>query len=86
MSAERKLISSKIFEKHTLKELGMGLYGLRHGKGLSLEDFASIIGEPAGAIEKIELGSYTSEESVDFDLVLKIIQYFDAKIEMTVFS
>ncbi len=86
MSEEHRYISSTVFEKNTLKELGMGLYGLRHDKGVSLENFAHMLGESAEAIEKIELGIYSPEEDVDFDLVLKIVRYFNAKIEMTIFS
>lgn len=82
----KRIIPSIIFAEDTLKELGMGLYTLRHNKGIGLDEFADIMNEAESEIEKIELGIYTSEESIDFDLVLKIVQYFDAKIEMTVFS
>lgn len=86
MNEVHRYISSTVFEKNTLKELGMGLYGLRHNKGMSLEEFSNAMGEPMAAIEKIELGMYSPEEEVDFDLVLKIVRYFNAKIEMTIFS
>ncbi len=85
MEKKQAIIPVSFFVEDGLKGLGMNLYMLRHTRQLSLENFANIIQEDKSTIEKIELGQYTPDDYIDLGLILKIIQYFDARMEISVF-
>ncbi len=84
MEKTTRNIPTSLFADEALKALGMNLYMLRHNKGLSLQSFSEAINEPISVIEKMELGNYDSSEQVDFDVLIKMIKFYNARIEMNV--
>ncbi len=81
----RKEIPVKLFADEALKSLGMNLYMLRHNKGLSLQEFSQAVNEPISVLEKMELGLYDTNEKLDFDILIKLISFHHAHIEMNLF-
>ncbi len=84
MENNEKKIAVSLFAEGALKALGMNLYMLRHTKGLSLQSFSEAVNEPVSVLERMELGNYEISEAIDFDILIKIIKYYDARIEMNI--
>lgn len=77
-------IKQSIFGQGSLKDLGFNLYMLRHTKGMSLKELSQKIGFTEAELEKMELGRYPKDELVDLEKVFKIINFFNAKIEISI--
>ena len=78
------LIELSLFHDGVLESLGMNLYTLRHIQGMSLDELSEKIEISRSVIEEVELGTYPDKTHFDFCVILKIVRFFNAKIEMNV--
>ena len=80
------LLEVSLFPTGALQSLGMNLYTLRHIEGMSLEELSEKTDIPKNIIEEAELGLYPDKTHIDLEIILKIIRFFNAQIEMNVVS
>ena len=78
------LLEIDLFAEGVLQSLGMNLYTLRHVVGMSLDELSEKIEIPRNQIEEMELGHYPNKTHVDFDLIIKIVRHFDAKLDVSI--